>query len=63
MFRIFNSLQFVGLFIAMPYIIGWLAKNPNIALSYLTVPAVIVYVIMFVCTVASIVSSTENWKL
>lgn len=62
MFRIFNSLQFVGLFIAMPYILGWLSKHPNIAVTYMTVPAFIVYVIMFVCTVAAIVTSTERWR-
>lgn len=58
MFRLFNSVQLVGLFAGMPYLISWLSTNPFPAapLAYYTtcVGYVVIGIIMTICVFTSV---------
>lgn len=60
MIKMFNALQFVALFSCMPYIIQWLTSDPISYANMLRPLAIIVYVIMFGMTIASVYSSMEK---
>jgi hypothetical protein len=62
MFRIFNSIQFVGLLVAWPYIIQWLNTVPFGGAGAIVYVAYVVYVIMFCLTIGAVADSTERWK-
>lgn len=61
MFRVFNSIQFVGLFAGMPYLISWLYTNPfPYASTAAFWTAIVGYVVMFFLNVAAVVEATEK---
>ena len=63
--RLFNSFQVVGAFVAWPFGVAWLYQHPDAfpGAHVATFAACTLYVVAFGAMVASVYTSTEQWKI
>lgn len=60
--RIFFSAQLSGLFLATPWIVGWLSEQTFRYATGLFWVAVICMAVQFILMTCSLYTSTEQWK-
>ena len=63
--RLFNSFQIVAAFVAWPFGIAWLYEQADAfpGAPVATFAACTLYVVAFSAMVASVFTSTEEWKI
>lgn len=60
MFRLFNSIQLVGLFAGMPYLISWLSTNPFPAAPIAYYTACTAYVVIGIIVTVCVFNSVDK---